>query len=178
MKDAEAAVAKLQGFSFYGKPLKVAFANTPSDHTLRKAGEKPEQRPAHPKKGMVAVKLEKLGTSGSRAVPKATTVATPFVPAFGAPVPPPPKSTMPRELPPAMPHNVLFLEGLPAEATEDMLSTLFSQYPGFQGVRMVTAKACAFVDYGSEPEATVAIEALNGFKLSEEHALKVSYARK
>lgn len=190
--DAQTAVTKLQGFSFYGKPLRLAFAHEPSDVTLKARGEVPERRPAHPKKGMVAVKLEKVGSSGSRAVPKATPVAQPFVPqaAFGAPPPPPPMPPghvngaaaggpmmPPAALPPALPHNVLFCEGLPAEATEEMLSTLFAQYVGFKGVRMVRARNCAFIDYGSEPEATTALHGLSGFKLTEEYALKIAYAR-
>lgn len=187
--DAQTAVTKLQGFSFYGKPLRLAFAHEPSDLTLKARGEVPERRPAHPKKGMVAVKLEKVGSSGSRAVPKATPVAQPFVPqgAFGAPPPPPPMPPghlngagpmmPPAALPPALPHNVLFCEGLPAEATEEMLSTLFAQYAGFKGVRMVRARACVFVDFGSEPEATTALQGLADFKLTEEHPLKIAYAR-
>jgi len=185
--DAQTAVTKLQGFSFYGKPLRLAFAHDPSDLTLKARGEVPERRPAHPKKGMVAVKLEKVGSSGSRAVPKATPVAQPFVPqaAFGAPPPPPPMPPghvngavmPPAALPPALPHSVLFCEGLPAEATEEMLSTLFMQYAGFNGVRMVRARACAFVDFGSEQEATTALHGLAGFKLTEEYALKSAYAR-
>ena len=83
----------------------------------------------------------------------------------------------PATLPPALPHNVLFCEGLPAEATEEIISTLFAQYAGFKGVRMVRARACAFVDFGTEPEATTALHALSGFKLTEEHPLKISYAR-
>ncbi|GAB5034517.1 u1 small nuclear ribonucleoprotein a-like [Nannochloropsis oceanica] len=189
--DAQSAVTKLQGFSFYGKSLRLAFADCPSDLTLKARGEVPERRPAHPKKGMVAVKLEKVGSSGGRAVPKATPVAQPFAPeaAFGSRPPPPPMQPghvngaaaeghmSTAALPPALPHNVLFCEELPSEATEEMLATLFAQYAGFKGVRMVRARACAFVDFGSEPEATTALHGLAGFKLTEENPLKVSYAR-
>lgn len=76
LEAAQTALAKAQNFSFYGKPLQVAFARTPSDISLRKVGQEPEKRPAHPKKGMVAVKLEKA----SKPAPAAVPVAHPFVP--------------------------------------------------------------------------------------------------
>jgi hypothetical protein len=36
---------------------------------------------------------------------------------------------------PVLPHNILFAEGLPPEANEHMLVSLFQQYPGFKEVR-------------------------------------------
>lgn len=202
VNDAQNAIDKLQNFSFYGKPLRMAITQEPSDQTLRAQGVEPDRRPAHPKKGMVAVKLERTKGSGSRSVPTATPVAQPFAPSATLDVPPPPPQLPPARahtnggadpvastgegsgfvIPPAVaapapPYNVLFCEELPAEATEEMLVALFSQYAGFMGVRMVAARGCAFLDFKSEPEATVALHGLSGFKLTEERPLKLSYAR-
>lgn len=59
-----------------------------------------------------------------------------------------------------------------------MLTELMKQYAGFKEVRMIPGRACAFVDFGSDTEATAAIQGLRGFKLAEElEPLKLSYAR-
>lgn len=91
---ATTALEKAQGFSFYGQPLRVAFAHTPSDITLVKQGEEPPKRPAHPRKGLVAVKLEKAAKPTP--APAAVAVAQPYIPAAGPiPVYPPPVSAAP-----------------------------------------------------------------------------------
>ena len=43
----------------------------------------------------------------------------------------------------APPHNILFVQNLPAATTDKMLRPLFSQFPGFQEVRMVEASTGA-----------------------------------
>jgi hypothetical protein len=81
---AQAALEKAKGFKFYGAPLRVAFAHAPSDVTLKKQGKEPPKRPAHPKRGMVAVKLEqKAPTKTKKAAPMAVPVAQPFAPTTG-----------------------------------------------------------------------------------------------
>ncbi len=79
---AQAALDKAKGFNFYGAPLRVAFAHAPSDATLKKQGKAPPKRPAHSnKKGLVAVKLEKVKKAlTKKPAPAAVPVATPFVP--------------------------------------------------------------------------------------------------
>lgn len=59
-----------------------------------------------------------------------------------------------------------------------MLTTLFKQYAGFSGVRIIPGRACAFVDFGTDADATTAMQGLKGFKLAAEYEpLKLSYAR-
>lgn len=76
------------------------------------------------------------------------------------------------------PNRTLFVENLPAEATETMLSMLFRQYPGFQEVRVIQGRNVAFVDYQNEYQSGMAIQGLQGFAMTPEQKLKLTYARK
>lgn len=76
------------------------------------------------------------------------------------------------------PNRTLFVENLPGEATDTMLSMLFRQYPGFQEVRLIPGRAVAFVDYENEHQAGMAMQGLQGFAMTPEVKLNLSYARK
>mmetsp|Transcript_103242 Transcript_103242/g.291543 ORF Transcript_103242/g.291543 Transcript_103242/m.291543 type:complete len:185 (+) Transcript_103242:85-639(+) len=78
----------------------------------------------------------------------------------------------------AEPNRTLFVENLPNEATDTMLSMLFRQYPGFQEVRLIPGRAVAFVDYQNEYQAGMALQGLQGFAMTPEVKLSLSYARK
>ena len=77
------------------------------------------------------------------------------------------------------PNAVLFVQNLPAEATHPMLVALFSPYDGFKEARMIEGKpGIAFVEFGTEFQSTRAMESLQGFKVTPQHAMDVSYAKK
>lgn len=79
---------------------------------------------------------------------------------------------------PALPNNILFVQNLPHETTPMMLQMFFCQYPGFKEVRMVEAKpGIAFVEYGDEMQSTVAMQGLQGFKITQNPML-ITYAKK
>ena len=50
----------------------------------------------------------------------------------------------------AEPNRTLFVENLPPEATDTMLSMLFRQYPGFQEIQLIPGRNVAFADYQNE----------------------------
>jgi hypothetical protein len=78
-----------------------------------------------------------------------------------------------------VPNNILFVQNLPHETTPMMLQMLFCQYPGFKEVRMVEAKpGIAFVEYGDEAQATAAMTPLQGFKITKENQMVITYAKK
>jgi len=77
-----------------------------------------------------------------------------------------------------IPNNILFVEGLPPIATEEMLMALFHQYPGFREVRLIPSKNVAFVEYDDEFQAGIAMSGLNLFKIAPEFPLQISYAKK
>jgi len=72
---------------------------------------------------------------------------------------------------------VLYVEDLPQTSTEALI-TLFQEHPGFREVRYVAPKACAFVEFEDEFQAGIALNYLNGFKLTPEKAMKIRYANK
>ncbi|KAG8063730.1 hypothetical protein GUJ93_ZPchr0003g17675 [Zizania palustris] len=81
--------------------------------------------------------------------------------------------------PPAPPNNILFIQNLPAETTSMMLQILFQQYPGFREVRMIEAKpGIAFVEYEDDSQSMVAMQALQGFKITPYNPMAISYAKK
>lgn len=79
----------------------------------------------------------------------------------------------------AAPNNILFIQNLPHETTSMMLQMLFQQYPGFREVRMIEAKpGIAFVEFADDVQSSIAMQALQGFKISPQYPMAVTYAKK
>ncbi|KAF8342282.1 uncharacterized protein EI90DRAFT_2965381 [Cantharellus anzutake] len=81
----------------------------------------------------------------------------------------------------AAPSPFLYCQNLPVEVTEDVLAVLFQQYPGFLGTKLsaadpTTKSKTGHVRYATTDEATVALEALNGFQVKRGWKMGVSYA--
>mmetsp|Transcript_460 Transcript_460/g.1177 ORF Transcript_460/g.1177 Transcript_460/m.1177 type:complete len:229 (+) Transcript_460:330-1016(+) len=167
--DAQAATAALQteqGFTFFGKDLKLAYANEKSDRIAKRDGTYVPR--AKRRKRAVAA------TAASGEGETATTTTTEGSPAAPAPasVPPPPQQQQQQQ----QPTHILFAENLPAECNEMMLAMLFRQYSGFKEVRIPRA-GLAFIEFDTEPHATLALERLNGFKLTTTDALALTYGK-
>lgn len=79
----------------------------------------------------------------------------------------------------ADPNNILFIQNLPYETSSMMLDVLFKQYPGFREVRMIEAKpGIAFVEFEDDVQSSVAMQALQGFKITPQNPMAISYAKK
>eukprot|EP01126_Amoeba_proteus_P048988 TRINITY_DN5697_c0_g2_i3.p1 TRINITY_DN5697_c0_g2~~TRINITY_DN5697_c0_g2_i3.p1 ORF type:complete len:239 (+),score=48.98 TRINITY_DN5697_c0_g2_i3:160-876(+) len=78
------------------------------------------------------------------------------------------KPTFPLPLDPmAPPNKVLFVQNLPEECSEQMLTPLFQKYPGFMEVRLVPGgKGMAFVEFQNELESSRALAELQGFRIT------------
>ena len=77
------------------------------------------------------------------------------------------------------PNNILFLTSLPEETNEMMLTMLFNQFPGFKEVRLVPGRHdIAFVEFDNEFQSGAAKDALQGFKVTPTHAIKITFAKK
>ncbi|CAK0858757.1 unnamed protein product [Prorocentrum cordatum] len=184
------ALKSLQGFPFYNKPMRINYAKTKSDAVAKADGTYVER----PKK---IVKREDL-RKGKTATPAPAASAAPAAakPAEASKPTPSQKSIQDRigwnpqqtvTAPKAVaakptgvtePNKTLFVENLPSEATDTMLSMLFRQYPGFQEVRLIPGRNVAFVDYQNEYQAGMAMQGLQGFAMTPEVKLSLSYARK
>ena len=74
------------------------------------------------------------------------------------------------------PTHILFAQDLPAECNQIMLEMLFRQYTGFKEVR-IPREGLAFIEFDDEPHATLALQGLNGFKLTTDDTLALSYGK-
>ena len=77
------------------------------------------------------------------------------------------------------PNHILFLTNLPEETNELMLSMLFTQFPGFKEAHLVPGcHDIAFVEFDNEVQAGAARDVLQGFKITQNNAMKISLAKK
>ncbi|XP_074348309.1 U2 small nuclear ribonucleoprotein B'' isoform X2 [Apium graveolens] len=159
----------MQNFPFYDKPMRLQYAKSKSDCVAKADGsfvpkdaKKKQEEKAEKKKQ----ESQPVGTNGVRA----ETNGGPTGSRQGRP------SAQEAAVPP---NNILFIQNLPHETTDDMLQVLFKQYPGFREVRMIDAKpGIAFVEFEDDNQSLVAMEALQGFKITPQNPMGISYAKK
>jgi U2 small nuclear ribonucleoprotein B'' len=167
LTSASIALQKLQGFDFYGKPLKTAYCKTKSDAVAKEEGS---FVPKHKRKQPNAMPEYKQPQK------KEKKEAAAEEPAAAAPVEDVMEEDDAEEQPP---NKILFLQRLPVEVNELMLQALFKQFQGMSEVRMVPGKVgIAFVEFENEAQASTAKDTLQGFKLTPQHAMKITFARK
>lgn len=157
------AVREMPNFVFYGKPMRVQFAMNKSDIIAKIDGS---FKPREKRKAAEAIKgpAKKKQATGER----------PAVAKLVATAPPMPVQVVPEE-----PNYILFLENLPENMTADMLKLLFEQYAGFREARMVPNRpGIAFVEYCDQYQAALAREGLQGYAITTDKAMKVTFARK
>jgi RNA recognition motif-containing protein len=240
------AMRQLQGFPFYDKPIRIRYAKEKSDVVAKLDGsfkdndkKRAEKRKAEGKKALLVLSLFlRLISFPHSSYPFFITQTQPLPPPLAALGPKKPKreKTEPKPTGEALPgaaggaavpvrpqiqppNNILFVENLPEQANELMLSMLFQQYvsssssspssssssssvltfsplslhthtrsssrsfccrfPGFQEVRLVSnKKGIAFVEFSNEIESGVAMTGLQGFKVTPEKLMVISYAKK
>ncbi|PON65882.1 U1 small nuclear ribonucleoprotein A/U2 small nuclear ribonucleoprotein B'' [Parasponia andersonii] len=179
VSSANNALRQMQGFPFYDKPMRIQYAKTKSDVIAKADGTfvPREKRKKHEDKGKKRKDQHDANQAGmglNPAYPGAYGAAPPL---SQVPYPGSVKSMVPEA--PAPPNNILFVQNLPQETTPMMLQMLFCQYPGFKEVRMVETKpGIAFVEYGDEMQSTVAMQGLQGFKMTQQNSMLITYAKK
>ena len=164
VQSSTAALQAEQGFTFFGKDLKLQYARETSDRIAKRDGTFVPKAKRQKLKQLAAAKAPEAASASSQS-DEADTAA-----AASAPPPPPAPPT-------EQPSHILFAKDLPAEVNEMMLSMLFRQYAGFKEVR-IPRPGLAFCEFDDEPHATLALEALNGFKLTTTESLKLTYGKK
>mmetsp|Transcript_31981 Transcript_31981/g.55035 ORF Transcript_31981/g.55035 Transcript_31981/m.55035 type:complete len:151 (-) Transcript_31981:108-560(-) len=149
-------MAKMQGFPFYDKPMRIAFSKSKSDIVAKRDG--------------TFVQREKRKRE-EPPPPPAAAEPTPMAMEEAPPAPPAAEVNM-------TPSSIIFAQNLPADCNEMMLSVLFKTYQGFQEVRMVPGgKGLAFIEFSDEVTAGTALAGLQGFKLTPTQNLALSYAK-
>ncbi|RZF44250.1 hypothetical protein LSTR_LSTR003890 [Laodelphax striatellus] len=191
------ALRSMHGFPFYDKPMRIQYSKVDSDVIAKMKGTFAERPKKASRKAAAAgvaaaaaAAAEDLAAESKKSKRKAakeqariyqaqqqqqqqmqqmpTSVAPPMM-AMGGP------ATVPEQ----PPNQILFLTNLPDETNEMMLSMLFNQFPGFKEVRLVPNRHdIAFVEFETEMQSGAAKIALNGFKITPSHAMKISFAKK
>ncbi|KAH8339685.1 hypothetical protein KR074_008588 [Drosophila pseudoananassae] len=155
---ASNALRTMQGFPFYDKPMRIAYSKSDSDIVAKMKGtfkERPKKiKPPKPAPGADEKKDKKKKPANAENSNPNTQTEQP-------------------------PNQILFLTNLPEETNEMMLSMLFNQFPGFKEVRLVPNRHdIAFVEFTTELQSNAAKEALQGFKITPTHAMKITFAKK
>ncbi|KAG0582972.1 hypothetical protein M758_3G101400 [Ceratodon purpureus] len=176
LASATSALRQMQGFPFYDKPMRIQYAKTQSD-AITKANGTYVPKEKRKKQEEKAERKRREQQVDPPTMPNAA-----YPPPYGVPPPAPQHYQPPRPMvpeAPAPPNNILFVQNLPHDADSMALQALFQQFPGFKEVRMIEAKpGIAFVEYGDEMQATLGLQALQNFKVSQTHAMMISYAKK
>ncbi|KAI8485928.1 PREDICTED: U1 small nuclear ribonucleoprotein A-like [Branchiostoma belcheri] len=198
INSATQALRSMQGFPFYDKPMRIAYSKTDSDaiakmkgtYVERKKKERQEKAPKKPAPRPQAAAPAQIPPQQQQRMQQQPPPMMQQQMAPGGPTPgmgQPPQQMMPGMAQPSQPqpqaeqppNNILFLTNLPEETTEMMLSMLFNQFPGFKEVRLVPGRHdIAFVEFDNEMQSGAARDALQGFKITPTHAMKISFAKK
>jgi RNA recognition motif-containing protein len=180
---ATAALQKEQGFTFFGKDLKLAYANETSDRIAKRDGTylpKAKRIKVRAADAVVGGAINNNNNnddsqSSSEAAPAPTLLdGSQYIDDEG----PSPPAVAPAQQQPLQqqPSHILFANDVPPECNEIMLAMLFRQYSGFKEVRIPRA-GLAFIEFDTEPHATLALERLDGFQLTTNDALKLAYGK-
>ncbi|EPS69668.1 hypothetical protein M569_05098 [Genlisea aurea] len=171
VSSANSALRQMQGFPFYDKPMRIQYAKTKSDCIAKADGTfvPREKKRKHEDRGRKKRDSHDAGRGQHLAfhhgAPPLSQI--PFMGGRGG------------SDGPAPPNNILFVQNLPHQTTSMMLQMLFSQCQGFKEVRMVEAKpGIAFIEYENEMQSTVAMQGLQGFKITDDHPMLITYAKK
>ncbi|KAL8450288.1 hypothetical protein Emag_003311 [Eimeria magna] len=200
LSSATAALRGLQGKEFLGKPLHLSYAKTKSDAYLKHIDQYKPRKPHAPRTAVVATQAK----VGSSLLPAVNSMAGAPPHAFSSTstrglyrglctfVDPPEaeKSGLAGASQylcwavrvqggtPTEGKFSLFVENLPEKASKASLEILFSQYRGYADTRLVEGRGVAFVDFTTQPLAEVALQGLQGFKLTPRNPLRISHVDK
>eukprot|EP00029_Vermamoeba_vermiformis_P011462 TRINITY_DN6308_c0_g1_i1.p1 TRINITY_DN6308_c0_g1~~TRINITY_DN6308_c0_g1_i1.p1 ORF type:complete len:228 (+),score=51.55 TRINITY_DN6308_c0_g1_i1:58-741(+) len=160
---AAAAVRQMGNFNFFEKPIKVSYARAKSDVVARLDGSYvPRQKRKEDKKR----KAEDNKNQGpnKRQETEAARAQQPH------------QVMMPTQM--ELPNKILFLQNVPEETTKEQVVAIFQPFTGFKDVAMVPGrKGIAFVEFDDEIQSGVAMGSLQGFRLDNDHALVITFAK-
>ncbi|XP_065630127.1 U2 small nuclear ribonucleoprotein B'' 2 isoform X2 [Quercus suber] len=158
----------MQNFPFYDKPMRIQYAKTKSDCIAKEDGsydKKKKQEEKAERKRRAEEAQQSTMPNGSSAQNGGSTASFRH------------GNSSAQEA--VAPNNILFIENLPHEATSMMLEMLFQQYPGFREVRMIEAKpGIAFVEFEDDQQSSMAMQTLQGFKITPQNPMTITFAKK
>ncbi|XP_044487399.1 U2 small nuclear ribonucleoprotein B'' 2-like [Mangifera indica] len=167
---ASNAVRQMQNFPFYDKPMRIQYAKTKSDCVAKADGsfvprEKKKKQEEKAERKRRAEEAQQSGIANGAGAERNGGPAASF------------RNAGSQES--VAPNNILFIQNLPHETTGSMLEMLFQQYPGFREVRMIEAKpGIAFVEFEDDVQSSMAMQALQGFKITPQNPMAITFAKK
>jgi len=163
------ALRGLQGFKLMGRELRIAFAKTKSDILALEDGTYKPRIKLKRDEEKKPTNVVRQKTTQNLSMPRSSSSTQRFAP---------PPGSGPSGGSGEQASNVLFVENLPSEVkNEKGLEMLFRQYPGFQEARLlVKGKNVAFIEYADELQAGIAKHGLQGYMVTPDMALKISFA--
>jgi U2 small nuclear ribonucleoprotein B'' len=179
-QSAATALQLLQGLPFYSKPMNIAVAlKFPSTNikksensSLKKLPRKVSEKSVHT--SCISTPLKESGkddgigqgNTGEDRVHK-NTLKSAILSIKGLP-----------GFTPFIIQWLVFTLSSTEATTDQMLSLLFKQFPGFQSVQIDSEKpGLASVEFRSAAEATTALSGLQGFRLNSTHTMEIEYAK-
>eukprot|EP00658_Telonema_sp_P-2_P068653 TRINITY_DN575_c0_g1_i2.p1 TRINITY_DN575_c0_g1~~TRINITY_DN575_c0_g1_i2.p1 ORF type:complete len:301 (-),score=110.26 TRINITY_DN575_c0_g1_i2:324-1226(-) len=182
LASAVEAKESMQGFPFFDKPMRIQFAKSKSDVIAKREGLTPptaEERKAERSKLWEEEKKNPKVKKPKAEDPKTDKNGVPIGYGGEAPVALRPAVEKPMPLDMQTPNKTLFVQNLPDEVNEMSIIQLFQQCEGFERVRMVPGRmGICFVDFEIESQAGTAMHYVQGYQLTPEHALVISFAKK
>lgn len=175
------AMRAMQNFPFYDKPMRIQYSKKQSDIISKMNGtfiervKKPSEKRKAEEAALHEAKKQKLKQDATKKPEKKKKEETKETTTSSS------TSSSAQTLNPKQqpPNKILFVENLPEQCTDLMLSMLFQQFAGYKEVRMVQGKTgIAFVEFDNEIEAGVAMNGLQHFKIIPTHLMVISYAKK
>ncbi|XP_008231198.1 PREDICTED: U2 small nuclear ribonucleoprotein B'' 2 isoform X2 [Prunus mume] len=168
---ASNAVRQMQNFPFYDKPMRIQYAKTKSDCIADADGSLgPKEKK---KKQDDKAERKKRGDEGQQSAMENGATAENGGRTASS------RQGNPNAHEAAAPNSILFIENLPHETTSAMLELLFKQYPGFREVRLIEAKpGIAFVEFEDDIHSSMAMTALQGFRITPQNSMAISFAKK
>lgn len=164
VQSATSALQTEQGFTFFGKDLKIQYAKEKSDrHAKRDGTYIPKSKRNNNNKNTGSADAD--NNINADDAPEESAVVQSAVPQYD----PVADTTSP-------PSHILLASNLPTECNEMMLAMLFQQYAGYKEVRM-PRPGLAFIEFEDEPHATLAMRGLQGFQLTKQEKLLLSYGK-
>ena len=167
MDDVQSATAALQaenGISFFGRELMIQYSKEVSDRISKRDGtyvSKSKRRKMEPTTNHDTLENNPQPGFEHTHETDATTTTT---------------TTIATILSSTPPSHILLTQDLPEDVSLDMLKILFHQYAGYKDVRL-PRPGLAFIEFESEPHATLALKALNGFQLTSSKSLQLDYGK-
>ncbi|OAL54378.1 hypothetical protein IQ07DRAFT_266827 [Pyrenochaeta sp. DS3sAY3a] len=165
-KSSLESIELMNGFTMFDKPIKVRRAKTHSDETVKRKA--PELFEEHKRKRLMA-KDFKRAEEEAKAQANPDVVEKPRAPKTGL-------AAVPDQY--LAPNKELALKDLPADVTEDDLTTLFERFEGFKEIRLVRFRNFAIAEFENEQFAIAAKEATANTPIGAKGSpLNVSYQR-